>query len=72
MCGVSFTFWTVCIDFFGNVHFDYQLCIKETHSFLYFMTYKAKTSGNQWINSCFLDNSSANPQTGKGYKSFFK
>ena len=41
---VSFTFRTVCIDFLRNVHVvHYQLCIKETYSFLYLFTYKAKT-----------------------------
>ncbi len=40
---VSFTFWTVSLYFFGNVHDFNQLCIKETHSLLYFMTYQAKT-----------------------------
>ncbi len=39
---VSFTFWTVRVDFFGNVHFNYQLSIKETYTFLYFMTFKTK------------------------------
>jgi hypothetical protein len=38
---VTFTFWTVGVDFFRNVHvFHYQLPNKETHLFLYFMTYK--------------------------------
>jgi hypothetical protein len=39
---VSFTFRTVCVDFFRNVHvLHYQLPNKETHILLYFMTYKA-------------------------------
>ncbi len=40
---VSFTFWTVSLYFFGNVHGIYQLCIRETHAFLYFFAYPAKT-----------------------------
>jgi hypothetical protein len=42
MSCVSFTFWTVRVDFFGNVHFNYQLANKETNLFLYFMTFKQK------------------------------
>jgi hypothetical protein len=42
---VSFTFGTVSLDFFRNVHGIYQLCIRETYAFLYFMTYKAKSNG---------------------------
>ncbi len=40
---VSFTFRTVCVYFFRNVHvLHYQLPNKETNLFLYFMTYKHK------------------------------
>jgi len=43
MNSVMFTFRTVRIDFFRNVHvFHYQLPNKETRFFLYFMTYKPK------------------------------
>ncbi len=41
---MNFTFWTVSLYFFGNVHDFNQLCIKETYTFLYFMTFKAKTN----------------------------
>jgi hypothetical protein len=52
---VSFTFWTVRVDFFGNVHFNYQLSIKETNLFLYFMTYIAKKrSYAPKNNGCFF------------------
>lgn len=45
MNAVSFTFRTVRIDFFGNVHVvHYQLCIKETYSLLYLFTFTAKTN----------------------------
>ncbi len=43
---MNFTFWAVSLYFFRNVHVNHdQLPIKETHQFLYFMTYKAKSSG---------------------------
>jgi hypothetical protein len=45
MNAVSFTFWTVCIDFFRNVHvIHYQLCIKETYNLLYLFTYMTKNN----------------------------
>jgi hypothetical protein len=42
---MNFTFWTVSLYFFRNVHGIDQLCIKETYTFLYFMTYQTKTDG---------------------------
>ena len=39
---MNFTFWTVSLYFFRNVHGFDQLCIKETYTFLYFMTFKPK------------------------------
>lgn len=45
MNAVSFTFGTVRIDFFRNVHVvHYQLCIKETYSLLYLFTFTTKTN----------------------------
>jgi len=42
---VTFTFGTVRIDFFRTVHVNHdQLPIRETHSFLYFMTYELKSN----------------------------
>ena len=41
---MNFTFWTVSLDFFRNVHgIHYQLCIKETYAFLYFFACRAET-----------------------------
>ena len=42
---VSFTFWTVSFDFFGNVHGFDQLCIRGTYAFLYFFAFQIKTNG---------------------------
>ena len=44
---MNFTFWTVSLYLFGNVHDFNQLCIKETYAFLYFFTYQSKTKGSQ-------------------------
>ncbi len=40
---MNFTFGTVSLDFFGNVHGFDQLCIKETYAFLYFFACRAET-----------------------------
>ncbi len=51
---VTFTFRTVCVDFFRNVHVNHdQLPIRETHSFLYFMTYKPKSNADYIVGSAF-------------------
>ena len=46
---MNFTFWTVSLYFFRNVHGIDQLCIKETYAFLYFFTYQAKTKDQRII-----------------------
>jgi hypothetical protein len=47
---VSFTFRTVSFYFFGNVQVvHYQLSIKETYLFLYFMTLYIVKSGGVWL-----------------------
>ena len=52
---MNFTFWTVSLNFFRNVHvLHYQLCIKETYAFLYFMTFKAKTNSFQHAGFVFF------------------
>lgn len=55
MNSVSFTFRTVRIDFFGTVHVNHdQLPIRETYSFLYFMTYERKSNAFYELGSRFL------------------
>jgi len=51
---MNFAFWTVSLYFFGNVHDFNQLCIKETYTFLYFMTFKAKNNSFQRIDNVIL------------------
>src|SRR5665647_2135761 len=51
---MNFTFWTVSLYFFRNVHGIDQLCIKETYTFLYFMTYQAKTDSIQNLAMVFF------------------
>jgi hypothetical protein len=41
---MNFTFWTVSLYFFRNVHGIDQLRNKETNPFLYFMTFTAETN----------------------------
>ena len=48
---VRFAFWTVSVDFFGNVHvIHYQLPNKETILLIYFMTYKPKKQLARYFN----------------------
>ena len=47
---MNFTFWTVSLDFFRNVHvLHYQLCIEGTYAFLYFFTFQRKKTSRKLV-----------------------